>query len=342
VLILPNTSSLVRLTNGSAGTLAVCFSAIDVSGTTFTPTGDVPTNISTATTTTIVPAPAASTVRNVKEIVVANTHASQSQACTIQKYDGTDSVDLWKGTLLAGERVIFDETGVWTYYGADGVAKASVSSGQYIQSTLLTSGTSFTTSATTRKLKLRLAGGGGGGAGCTSVASAASAGGGGGAGGYAEWTVAVNPSTAYTYAIGAAGTGASGAAGNNGGNTTFTVGATTVTANGGQGAPVATALTTLSAYRGGTGGAVSTNGDMNVGGDAGEMGVVVVVATPVGVSGRGGSGIFGAGGAGISAVGNGNAGTGYGAGGGGALTGASAVRTGGNGTAGCIVVEEYT
>jgi hypothetical protein len=87
---------------------------------------------------------------------------------------------------------------------------------------------------------------------------------------------------------------------------------------------------------------VATNGDLNAGGEPGRPGVVLIVATPIVASGPGGPSVFGGGGLGIVAVGNGNNASGFGAGGGGSATGASAVRTGGNGTAGCIVVEEYT
>jgi hypothetical protein len=101
-------------------------------------------------------------------------------------------------------------------------------------------------------------------------------------------------------------------------------------------------LRLLSVYRGGDGGAIATNGDFNKGGNPGAPGIVVVVATPVGVSGNGGSCICGDGGYGLNAVGNGAAGGGNGAGGSGGLTGASVARAGGAGSGGILVVEEYS
>lgn len=345
MLILGTTSTLLRAVTGSAGQIATSYSYVDdlTTGPTFTPGGDTNTDITTAATTTIVPAPAANTQRNVKGIVVANESASVANLVTIEQYDGTDTVPQWKGTLQPGERVIFDESGQWTYYNANGQPVVAAGSGQYIGTTVVTSASAnFTTSANTRTIKIRGVAGGSGGGGCTSVAAAAAAAGGGGAGGYAEKTFAVTPNTAYAYTNGAAGNGASGAGGGNGGNSTFVVGGTTVTLVGATGAGVATAVTTLSAYRGGQGGTVSTNGDLNTGGATGEHGVIVVVATPLGVSGCGASSQFGAGGTSVGGAGNGNNATGFGAGGGGAMTGASAVRTGGNGTAGCWVIDEFT
>jgi len=297
--------------------------------------------IATATTTDIL-AGAANRSTRVGVMSARNEHASQSCTCKFQVVDGTNTETLIASVLAAGETMLWTGT-EWRYYDSGGKLKTTPGAGCYLGSTLLTaaSGT-FTTSSSTRTIKIRGVGGGGGGAGCTSVASAASAGGGGASGSYAEKTFSVSPSTGYAYVCGAAGNGVSASAGNTGGNSTFTVGATTVTAPGGAGAVVATAVAALTAYKGGAPGAASTNGDVNTAGDPGGDGVIVVVATPVGASGEGGSSPLGGGGAPISAVGNGNNATGFGAGGGGAMTGASAARTGGNGTAGCWVVDEFS
>jgi len=124
---LTTTSQVIRLTPGSVGDIEVSVSYVDVpnpmsSSSNFTVFGDVPTNITTAATTTIIGSPAASTARSVREITAHN-NAATSNLCTVDMFDGTDAAILWKGTLLAGERVILDEGGGWTYYGADGVIK---------------------------------------------------------------------------------------------------------------------------------------------------------------------------------------------------------------------------
>jgi hypothetical protein len=343
MLLLTSTSDLIQVITSAAGTVKVHASYVDNNAGTITPGRTNTPTISTAATTTVVASPASSVQRNVKKLSVRNTDASVTQTITVQHTDGTNVEPLWIGTLLAGECIVFDAEGDWQAYNSAGIQKTDTGSGRLIGTpTVLTaaSGT-FTTSAATRTIRIRGVAGGGGGAGCTSVAAAASAGGGGGAGGYAEKVFAVTPNTGYSYTCGPAGAGASGAAGGNGTNSTFIVGGVTVTANAGQGAPVATAVTTLIAYRGGQGGAVSTNGDVNGGGAPGLLGIIYIAAG-AGVSGGGGSTVFGGGGLAVTAVGNGNNATGFGAGGSGALTGASAVRTGGSGTPGCWIVEEFS
>jgi len=128
MLLLNSTGTLIRAITGAVGDLEVCSEVMDAPNpitpsSNITPRPDVPANITTATTTTVVSAPAASTTSNVKGLTFSNNHATTSMPLTVEKFDGTDSVVLWKGTLLAGERVIFDEVGVWTVYGADGVVK---------------------------------------------------------------------------------------------------------------------------------------------------------------------------------------------------------------------------
>lgn len=341
MILLTSTNDKVQVITGSALNTDVHASYVDLSaGPTVTPDRKN-TLITTAATTDVVLAPAASTQRNVKTLTVRNRDAAASQVVTVRHTDGTTTSELFKTTLLAGEQLIYSEGG-WKVIDAAGGIKSSDRVGRFLRTTIIQNGTTtFTTGPDTIGIFVRMVGAGGGGGGCTSVASAAAAAGGGGAGGYAEKYFTVTPNTVYTVAVGAGGAGASGAAGNNGGNTTFAVGATTVTAPGGTGGPVATAAVSLTARAGGAGGAVATNGDVNSAGAPGEYGVVLIVATPIVASGNGGSGPFGGGGVGLVAVGNGNNGAGFGAGGGGSATGASAVRTGGNGTNGLIVVDEY-
>lgn len=341
MLLLTSTSDLLQVVTGSAVNMDVRADWVDLSGSTVTPSRTNTPQITTATTTTVVGSPASSTQRNVQGFSIRNTDAANSNAVTVQHYDGTTTVTIIKYTLLAGE-VLFYQNNEWYVIDASGGVKNSPSAGRLLKVSVLTSGTTFTSQMSTTSIRVKMVGGGGGGAGCTSVATAASYGGGGGGGSYAEklYTGQVGNKT-YTISIGSLGAGASGALGGTGGNTTFTDGTTLVTANGGIGAPVATASASLTAYAGGAGGAVSTNGDLNSGGMPGEFGVSLVPATPTGVSGKGGDSQYGSGGVGKTAVGNGNSALGFGAGGGGAATGASTVRTGGSGTAGCIVVEEY-
>lgn len=339
-MLLLDAASKLQLTASVAGSLDYVVSKVRHA----TPNTPIVTkgNITGTSATDICAVPGGSDVDTVEGITVNNIHASVLTDVTVNHVGGTTQRVFKVTALAAGESIVWTESGVLFVYDALGNVKAGSAEGIWIGSTVLTSGTSFTTGPRTTCIKIRVVGGGGGGGGCTSVAAAAAAAGGGGSGAHAEKSFAVSPNTAYSYTIGAAGAGASGAAGTNGGSSTFVVGATTVTSPGGTGGPQAVAATTLTARSGGAGGTVATNGDMNTGGRCGEAGHVLIVATPIVSSGAGGDSEFGAGGIGLVAVGNGSAATGFGAGGGGAATGASAVRTGGNATAGVILVEEYT
>ena len=343
MLYLTASTDAIQVITGGTQALAVHASWMDLVTGTATP-GRTNTAIASAATTSVVAGPS-SGQRNLKTLSIRNKDASASDTITVQHTDGTTVAELIKFTLLAGYTLTYNEGAGWILTDTSGAAVLAPTVGRYLKTTVLTAASaSFTTGPSTTQLYIRGVGGGGGGAGCTSVASAWSAGGGGGAGAYVEKAFAVTPNTAYAYTCGALGAGASGAAGGNGGSSTFVVGATTVTAPGGTGAPVATATpTVLVCFTGGTGGTVATNGDMNCSGDNGEGGIIVAITTPIGSSGKGAASEFGGGGKGIVAVGNGvNASGGFGAGGGGAMTQASTIRTGGSGTAGCWVVDEFS
>lgn len=127
MLNLSTTSSVLRISTGSAGTINLTYSYVDVvtsTGAFVSASGDTLTNITTAVTQQVfVPAPSSSNTRNVKQLTVSNDHATVSNLITIDQYDGTDTAIKFKGTLLAGERVEYDECGQWTVYGADGLPK---------------------------------------------------------------------------------------------------------------------------------------------------------------------------------------------------------------------------
>ena len=213
---------------------------------------------------------------------------------------------------------------------------------RFVGTTVKTSGTTFTTGTNTTLIVLRLQAGGGAGGGAGTGAGTSAAGGGGAGGGYAEKTFPVTPNTTYTYSLGAA--GAAGAAGANdggaGGNTTFAAGGVTVTAFGGNGGKGMAGSATIVSALGGASPAVSTNGDVNGGGEPGERSFTL--SATLAVSGKGGSSMFGTGGNGINVEGAGVAGTGYGAGGSGGMQDSNGTaRAGGAGTAGLIVIDEY-
>lgn len=168
--------------------------------------------------------------------------------------------------------------------------------------------------------------GGGGGGGGTSAVTGYQGGAGGGAA-YVEVFATITPGAGNTatYTVGANGVGgAVSAAGTTGGSTSFHV----YTAAGGTGGVVGTSSTAKYTL----GGAAPSLGHIKV---AGSYGASNGTAT------FGGDSPLGTGGFQINTGTNGLAGTGYGAGGTSAINNASAGKTGGNGSPGVIIVEEY-
>jgi hypothetical protein len=122
MLLLTSTSDLVRVVTGQTPGIDVHASWVDLASGVVTP-GRTNTKITTATTTSIVGSPAASTQRNVKTINIKNIHATNSNAITVDHTDGTNAIELYEITLLAGEMLHYsDETG-WTLFDATGIPK---------------------------------------------------------------------------------------------------------------------------------------------------------------------------------------------------------------------------
>lgn len=120
MLLLTSTSDIIRIVTGSAvSTITVHASWVDNASGTITP-GRTNTNITTATTTTIVASPGASTQRNVKAIGITNNNASTSTTVKVQHFDGTTSTDLMGVTLLPGENLYLLEDGDWQHHNAQG------------------------------------------------------------------------------------------------------------------------------------------------------------------------------------------------------------------------------
>lgn len=122
MLNLASTSDLLKVTTGSAGTIEVHATWVDLLTTTgaVTPGRTNTADISSAATTTVVASPAASTIRNVKLLSVRNSHASVSNAITVSHTDGTTEQILWKGTLAPDESVVYSEATGWIRLNAAG------------------------------------------------------------------------------------------------------------------------------------------------------------------------------------------------------------------------------
>lgn len=131
MLLLTSVSDLVQLVTATAtANITVHTSYVDVSGTTVTP-GRTNLVISTATTTTIVAAPAAATQRNVKAIYVTNNSAGTSCKVTVKHTDGTNVAELMGFILLPGENLGYREDGSWVHRDQNGAEYPPAGLGNY-------------------------------------------------------------------------------------------------------------------------------------------------------------------------------------------------------------------
>lgn len=131
MLLLSSTSDIVRVITASAASVEVHASWVDLVGTTVTPDSLNTPNITTATTTTVVPAPGASTVRNVKGLYITNVSSSASTRVAVEHFDGTNPVELMGFILLPGENMTFNEVGRWTHRDAQGAEYPPAGLGAY-------------------------------------------------------------------------------------------------------------------------------------------------------------------------------------------------------------------
>lgn len=187
---------------------------------------------------------------------------------------------------------------------------------------------------------IHLQAGGGGGAGVTGAGGACRVGVGGQAGRWVEITETGAPTGTGIYSVGAAGTGGigGGADGTPGGDTSLGVNGGTQTAAGG--------IRGTNRTSGGTLAGIETpapsSGVANSGGEYGS--VAFNLSSSLGISGSGGSSMYGRGGAPFFATGTipGQDGLGRGSGGsGGLVVNSGALTNGGNGVAGLIRIWEF-
>lgn len=121
MLLLTSTSDILRVVTSTAGSsINVHTSWVDNASGTITPGRQNTAAITTAATTTIVPAPGASTQRNVRGVYITNNHATVGTQVTVQHFDGTNSEDLMGVTLSPGENLVMNEEGEWVHHDAQG------------------------------------------------------------------------------------------------------------------------------------------------------------------------------------------------------------------------------
>lgn len=130
MIILASTSDIIRVVTSHAAQVEVHASFVDLNGTTVTP-GRTNTLITTATTTTVVASPGASTVRNIKHLNITNDHVGQSCNVTVEHSDGTIVIELMQFVLLPGENMILNEEGRWAHRDAQGAEYPPAGLGAY-------------------------------------------------------------------------------------------------------------------------------------------------------------------------------------------------------------------
>jgi len=128
MLLLTSTSDLVQLVTTSTATLDVHATWLDNTAGAITP-GRTNSEIVTATTTTVVGSPAASTQRNLQTLLVRNAHASASNTVTIRHTDGTVVADVFSVTLAAGEVLQFLDSVGFQVLASTGAVKTSQNQG---------------------------------------------------------------------------------------------------------------------------------------------------------------------------------------------------------------------
>ena len=155
----------------AAGAINVHVSWVDQNGTTFTP-GNTNATITTATTTTILASPAASTLRNAKFISAKNTSASVANGVIISVEDGTNAWPLYYApALAAGESITFFDGRGWERYNSNGIPVVIGNTGPVNVQVFTTTTDTWTkpTAFVPTQVLVKLWGAGGGGGGGGSV-----------------------------------------------------------------------------------------------------------------------------------------------------------------------------
>lgn len=119
---LTSTADILSLGTTATADIHVQASWVDYNGSTSTP-GRTNTAITSIATTTIVAAPLTSVQRNVKTLIIKNTHATVANTVTLNHYDGTLTMVLIKVTLNAGETLSYTKGAGFEVLGTTGIIR---------------------------------------------------------------------------------------------------------------------------------------------------------------------------------------------------------------------------
>ena len=125
MLLLTSVSDLITVITDAASAIRVHADWVDNNAGTITPERTNTGPMTTATTTTVVAAPASGVQRNVKNLTIHNEHTTVNCGVAVQHTDGTNAHDQVMVILLPKETLVFNEVGQWVHYDADAVPKTS-------------------------------------------------------------------------------------------------------------------------------------------------------------------------------------------------------------------------
>ncbi len=131
MLNLTSTNHILRMVTSAAANVDCHASWVDFDGAAVTPGSQNTVNVVTATTSTIVAAPASGTARNVKALYITNTSTSVSTRVVVEHFDGTNPAELIGFILLPGENMTFNEEGRWSHRDAQGAEYPPAGLGSY-------------------------------------------------------------------------------------------------------------------------------------------------------------------------------------------------------------------
>lgn len=125
MIILKATGESLQITTTTTAAIDYSVSYADITTTTFSPSSNEG-KISTATTTSVLAAPASSTQRQVKLITISNRDAALSDAVVVQKLITATTYNMMPTiTLLPGETAQYMDGSGWIYYSASGSIKGA-------------------------------------------------------------------------------------------------------------------------------------------------------------------------------------------------------------------------
>jgi hypothetical protein len=127
MILLKATTETIKLTTSTTADIDYSVSWVDVTTTAFSPSTSEG-KVTTATSTTILAAPASSTQRQVKLITISNIHASTSNTISVKKDISGTTYALTPATVLAaGESLCYLDGQGWIIYGVGGAIKGAQS-----------------------------------------------------------------------------------------------------------------------------------------------------------------------------------------------------------------------